>query len=53
MEDKLVDKSIKDIEYNGITYSLLDENIIIDKNTSEEVGILKEDNTIVFFNTTI
>ena len=42
---------MKDIEYNGVTYTLLlEDNLIIDKNTNEQMGILKEDGTIMFFN---
>lgn len=49
--EEVLDEPIKDIEYNGVTYNLLlNDNLIVDKNTNEQMGILKEDGTIVFFN---
>ena len=33
---------IKDIEYNGITYGLLEDNSIIDKENSEKVGFFND-----------
>ena len=49
--EELFDEPMKDIEYNGVTYTLLlEDNLIIDKNTTEQMGVLKEDGTIVFFN---
>ena len=49
--EEVLDEPMKDIEYNGVTYNLLlNDNLIVDKNTNEQMGILKEDGTIVFFN---
>ena len=41
---------IEDIDIDGIIYSLSKaDNIIIDKNTLEQIGILKDDGTITYF----
>jgi len=48
VDDEVRDE-VKDIELDGIVYSLKEDGLIVDKITFDQLGILKEDGTVQFF----